>query len=60
MKLVNWESLLPPIVLVAAGALILAAANFGFLSLDRLQDLWPAAIILVGLAELVPDGGQHD
>jgi TRAP-type uncharacterized transport system fused permease subunit len=56
----NWESLLLPIVLVVAGALILAAANFGWVSLDRVQNLWPAAIILVGLVELFTDWSSDE
>jgi hypothetical protein len=51
----NWESLWAPIVLMAAGALVLTAANLGIISLDKVQDLWPVSIVLVGLAELFPD-----
>ncbi len=65
MRLSNWESLFLPIVLVVTGVLILAAANFGWISLDRVHNLWPASIILVGLVELFTDGsanerGQHE
>jgi hypothetical protein len=65
MKYRNLESLLLPLVLIAAGALVLAGADFGLVSLDRVQGLWPAAIILVGLVELLSDDspverGQHE
>jgi hypothetical protein len=61
----DWESLLLPIVLMLTGALVLAVADYGLVSLDRVRDLWPAAIILVGLADLLPQGrsaerGQHE
>jgi hypothetical protein len=61
----DWQSLLLPLVLILTGALILAVAGYGLLSLDRVRDLWPAAIILVGLADLFTEGpsvkrGQHE
>ena len=52
----DWKSLLLPVVLMATGALILAIAGYGLLSLDRVRDLWPAAIIMVGLADLFTEG----
>jgi hypothetical protein len=65
MRTKNWDDLLLPLVLVATGTLVLAGANLGLVSLDRVQDLWPAAIVLVGLVELFSDEsakerGQHD
>jgi hypothetical protein len=51
----DWEGLLLPVVLVATGAVILAAAHFGLVSLERVQQFWPASIALVALAELFPD-----
>ncbi len=51
----DWESVLLPIVLMVTGALVLAGADFGMVSLDRIRDLWPVAIILVGVADLLPD-----
>jgi hypothetical protein len=47
--------MLLPIVLIFTGVLVLAAADIGFLSLERIGDLWPAAIVLIGLVELVPE-----
>lgn len=55
MKRRHWESLLLPILLMVTGALVLAGADLGLVSLDRVKDLWPAAIILVGLVELLSD-----
>jgi hypothetical protein len=65
MNFTTWKSLLLPLVLVATGIFILAGADLGLVSLDRVQNLWPAALILVGLVELFSDGaaderGQHE
>jgi hypothetical protein len=53
---IDWKSLLLPVVLMLTGASVLAIAAYGLVSLDRVQNLWPAAIILVGLADLLSDG----
>jgi hypothetical protein len=50
----TWQSLLLPIVLMLAGAILLGADRLGTISLARVTDFWPMAIILVGLAELIP------
>jgi 4-amino-4-deoxy-L-arabinose transferase-like glycosyltransferase len=62
---VDWKSLLLPVVLMLTGAFVLAVAAYGLVSLDRLQNLWPVAIILVGLADLFTEEssaerGQHE
>ncbi len=57
---VDWKSLLLPVVLIVTGALILAVAGYGLVSLDRVQNLWPAALILVGLADLFTEGHSAD
>jgi hypothetical protein len=49
-----WESLLLPIVLMITGAVLLGADSFGTISLDRVTNFWPMAVILVGLVELIP------
>jgi hypothetical protein len=49
-----WESLLLPIVLMITGAVLLGADSFGTISLDRVANFWPMAVILVGLVELIP------
>jgi hypothetical protein len=50
----DWQTLALPLVLIITGAILLAGDGFGLLSLDRIQNLWPVAVILVGLADLVP------
>ncbi len=50
----QWQSLMLPIVLMITGAILLGADGFGTISLDRVTNFWPMAIILVGLAELIP------
>ena len=52
----DWKSLLLPVVLLLTGAFVLAVAAYGLVSLDRVQNLWPLAIILVGLADLFNEG----
>jgi hypothetical protein len=34
------------------------ASGFGVVSLDRIQNLWPEALVLVGLTELIPSSGS--
>ena len=50
----DWQGLALPFVLIITGAILLAGDGFGLLSLDRIQNLWPMAVILVGLASLMP------
>jgi hypothetical protein len=50
----NWEGLALPLVLMITGLILVAGDHLGLLSLDRIQNLWPMAVILVGLAELIP------
>ncbi len=50
----DWENIALPIILILTGLVLLGAGLAGWLSLDRIQNLWPAAIILIGLAELLP------
>jgi hypothetical protein len=51
---ISWQSLWLPIVLMITGAVLLGADSLGTISLDRVSNFWPMAIILVGLTELVP------
>ena len=55
----DWESLMLPLVLMITGAILLAGDGFGFLSLDRMRNLWPMAVILIGLADLLPESGAQ-
>ena len=52
----NWEELALPIILMLTGLVLLAGSGLGVVSLDRIQNLWPSALILIGLSELVPYG----
>lgn len=54
----NWESLALPIILMLTGMVLVTASGFGVVSLDRIQNLWPVALVLVGLSELVPYGSS--
>jgi hypothetical protein len=51
----DLKGLLLPVVLIFTGVLVLAGVDAGLLSLERIKDLWPAAIVLIGLVELVPE-----
>lgn len=54
----NWESIALPIILMLTGLILLVGSGLGVVSLDRIQNLWPVALILVGLSELVPSGNS--
>lgn len=54
----NWESLALPVILMLTGLVLVAASGFGVVSLDRIQNLWPVALVLVGLTELIPSNGS--
>ena len=54
----NWESIALPLVLIVTGFILVMGDYLGLLSLDRIQNLWPLAVIAIGLVELIPvDGG---
>jgi hypothetical protein len=50
----RWQDVALPMVLLMTGVVLIAGDSLGLLSLDRIQNLWPLAFILVGLAELEP------
>ena len=50
----DWQGFALPLVLIVTGAILLAGDGFGLLSLDRIQNLWPLAVILIGLVGLMP------
>jgi len=52
----DWQSLAVPAVLMLTGVLLVVANGLGLLSLDRIQNLWPAVVILVGISELTAPG----
>ena len=53
----DWESIVLPIVLMITGVVLLGGDYVGMLSLDRIQNLWPVALITIGLTELLPVTG---
>ncbi len=53
MKRRELESLILPVILLLTGLILVGGDRVGILSLDRIQNLWPVAVILVGLADLV-------
>jgi hypothetical protein len=50
----DWESIAIPVILMITGIVLLGGDFLGFLSLDRIQNLWPAAVIAAGVFELLP------
>ncbi len=54
----DWEDVALPIILMLTGLILLGGSGLGMVSLDRIQNLWPVALILVGLSELIPSGSS--
>ena len=52
MKRRELESLILPVILLLTGLILVGGDRMGILSLDRIQNLWPVALILVGLTDL--------
>ncbi len=52
----DWESIALPIILILTGLVLLGGSGLGVVSLDRIQNLWPVALVLIGLSELIPSG----
>jgi hypothetical protein len=50
----DWEAIALPLVLMLTGLILMGGDSLGILSLDRIQNMWPVAVILIGLAELIP------
>ena len=49
----NWTDLGLPLILMLTGVVLTGGDWLGILSLDRIQNLWPVALILIGLLELM-------
>jgi hypothetical protein len=49
----DWETIAVAIVLMVTGFILLGGDLFGLLSLDRIQNLWPVALIAVGISDLL-------
>ncbi|HEX3684111.1 MAG TPA: hypothetical protein VHU83_16380 [Bryobacteraceae bacterium] len=52
----DWETIAVAIVLMATGLFLLGGDLFGILSLDRIQNLWPVALIVGGVIDLLSHG----
>ena len=52
----DWVGIALPIVLIFTGAILVGGDYLGVLSLDRIQNLWPLALIVIGILELVIKG----
>ncbi len=50
----DWAEIALPIVLMITGLVLLGGDYLGMLSLDRIQNLWPLALIVVGFLDLMP------
>lgn len=53
------QSFVLPLVLIATGVILLTFDLLGLVSLDRVLNLWPVAVIAVGLADLVPPSAPN-
>ncbi|HEX7360565.1 MAG TPA: hypothetical protein VF283_08740 [Bryobacteraceae bacterium] len=59
MKSKDWQSIAIPIILMTTGIALLGGNFLGFLSLARIENLWPAAVIAIGVIELLPWLGRR-
>ncbi len=59
MKRTELENLILPVVLLLTGLILIGGDRVGILSLDRIQNLWPVAFILVGLTDLFSSDEQR-
>lgn len=50
----DWQSLAVPVVLILTGLLLMAGEALGLVSSWRIENLWPIAVLLIGLGELLP------
>ena len=54
LRHLDWESIALPLILMMTGLILVGGDYLGLLSLDGIQNLWPMAVIVIGLTELVP------
>jgi hypothetical protein len=47
----TWQNLAIPLVILLTGVVLVGGDGLGVLSLDRIQNLWPLALIVVGVME---------
>jgi hypothetical protein len=51
----DWQGILLPVVLVITGLILVGGDLLGMLSLDRIQNYWPVAVIVAGLTDLIAE-----
>lgn len=56
----DWEAIALPIVLMLTGLILMGGDLLGVLSLDRIQNFWPVALIAIGATELMPVSGGKE
>ncbi|MDQ2712478.1 MAG: hypothetical protein M3Y24_09670 [Acidobacteriota bacterium] len=49
----EFENLILPVILLLTGLILIGGDHVGLLSLDRIENLWPVALILVGLSDVL-------
>jgi len=54
----DWETIAVAVILIATGFILVGGDLFGILSLDRIQNLWPVALIAVGMIDLLAQGDR--
>jgi hypothetical protein len=56
----DWVTIALPIVLMLTGLILMGGDFLGVLSLDRIQNLWPVALIAIGATDLMPVSGGKE
>ncbi len=59
MKRTEYESLILPVILLLTGLILIGGDRVGILSLDRIQNLWPVALILIGLSDFLNGSSEE-
>lgn len=49
----EWESIALPIAMILTGLILVGGDLVGLVSLDRIQNCWPVALISIGVMELL-------
>ncbi len=52
-KMTGWQDVVAPVILLLTGLFLTSGACLEWLSLDKMQNLWPAALILFCLVDMV-------
>lgn len=55
----DWEAMAVAVILIATGFVLLGGDFFGLLSLDRIQNLWPVSLIVVGAIDLLSNDSSR-